>query len=438
MIYYEHGSPELELGPDALRAGLFSALEKIGSRSNVIAVPPDITRLPSQSGPLTRMAHEFYGSRLTAILPAIGTHHPMSEEQIELMYGDLPRALFQTHDWQNGLATLGRIESERIAQLSEGKLNYDWPAQLNERLVTGGHDLILSIGQVVPHEVIGMANYNKNIFVGTGGAEGIAKSHYLGAVYGMERIMGRADTPVRAVLNEASERFAGDLPVVYVLTVIEAVETDFSPNGGSGSRLVVRGLFIGDDHEVFYRASALAQQVNVFLLDRPLERVVAYMDPREYTSTWVGNKAIYRTRMAVADGGELVVIAPGVKQFGENELFDRLIAKFGYHGTEATLAAVEQDQELGSTLSAAAHLIHGSSEGRFTVRYAAGGLTSEQIAGVGFEPAEINDVLRQYDVNALHDGWNRDQNGEQFYYISNPALGLWAERSKFGEGEQNG
>ena len=438
MIYYEYGGKELELGPDELRAGLFEALEKIGSRSNVIAVPPDITRLPSQAGPLTRMAHEFYGSRLTAILPAIGTHHPMSEGQIQLMYGDLPRQLFKQHDWQNGLATLGRIESERISELSEGKLHYDWPAQVSERLVSGGHDLILSIGQVVPHEVIGMANYNKNIFVGTGGAEGIAKSHHLGAVYGMERIMGRADTPVRAVLNEASERFARDLPVVYVLTVVEAVATDFSPNGGSGSRLVVRGLFIGDDHDVFYRASALAREVNVFLLDKPLQRVVAYMDPREYTSTWVGNKAIYRTRMAVADGGELIVIAPGVKQFGENELFDRLIAEFGYHGTEATLAAVETDEELAATLSAAAHLIHGSTEGRFTVRYAAGGLTSEQIAGVGFEPAELNDVLRQYDINTMHDGWNTDENGEDFYYISNPALGLWAEESKFTQGERNG
>lgn len=438
MIYYEHGGAEIELGPDELRAGLLTALEKLGSRRNVIAVPPDITRLPSQAGPLTRMAHEFYGSRLTAILPAIGTHHPMSEEQIELMYGDLPRSLFRTHDWQNGLATLGRIERERIVELSEGKLDYDWPAQLSEQLVSGGHDLILSIGQVVPHEVIGMANYNKNIFVGTGGSEGIAKSHYLGAVYGMERIMGRADTPVRAVLNEASERFARDLPIVYVLTVVEAVATDFSPNGGTGSRLVVRGLFVGDDHDVFYRASALAREVNVFLLDKPLPRVVAYMDPREYTSTWVANKAIYRTRMAVADGGELVVIAPAVRQFGENELFDRLIAKFGYHGTEATLAAVERDEELGATLSAAAHLIHGSSEGRFRIRYAAGNLTPEQVAGVGFEPVELNDVLRQYDINTMHDGWNTDENGEEFYYISNPALGLWAERSKFGEGAQDG
>jgi len=438
MIYFARGGREIELGPDELRAGLYEALEKVGSRGRVVAVPPDITRLPSQAGPLTRFAHEFYKNRLKAIIPAIGTHHPMSEEQISLMYGDLPRELFRVHDWQNGLATLGRLPASRIEELSEGKLSYDWPAQVNESLASDEFDLILSIGQVVPHEVIGMANYNKNIFVGTGGTEGIAKSHYLGAVYGMERIMGRADTPVRAVLNEASEQFAGGLPIVYALTVVEAVPIDFSPNGGTGSRLVVRGLFIGDDHDVFYQAAALAREVNVFFVEKPLKKVVAYMDPREYTSTWVANKAIYRTRMAIADGGELVVIAPGVEQFGENDLFDRLIAKHGYRGTEATLAAVEKDPELGSTLSAAAHLIHGSSEGRFTITYASGKLRDEQITSVGFVPANLSRALTKYDINTMHDGWNTSKDGEEFYYISNPALGLWAEQHRFEEGEQNG
>jgi len=426
MMLYERGGPGVDLTESDLRTGLSTALEKLGTRRRVLAVPPDITRLPSQAGVLTRAAFDYYGRRLAGILPAIGTHHPMSEDQIGLMYGDLPRELFLVHDWQHDLATLGRIPAERIRELSEGKLDFDWPAQVDTRIAGGEYDLVLSIGQVVPHEVIGMANYNKNIFVGTGGAEGIAKSHYLGAVYGMERIMGRADSPVRAVLNEATERFASDLPIVYVLTVVEAVADEHS-----GTRLVVRGLFIGDDAACYYHAAALAREVNVFLLDEPIEKIVAYMDPREYASTWVGNKAIYRTRMALADGGELVVIAPGVKQFGENELFDRLIAKYGYRGTEATLAAVDSDEELAGALGAAAHLIHGSSEGRFRIRYAAGRLTADQIAGVGFDPADPDETLARYPVQTMRDGWNTMPDGERVFYISNPALGLWAEASRF-------
>ena len=105
------------------------------------------------------------------------------------------------HRWKENLETLGRVPADFIPEVSEGKLSFDWPAQVDRLLTRGGHDLILSIGQVVPHEVVGMAGYNKNIFIGTGGREAINKSHYLGAVYGMERMMGRADTPVRAVLD---------------------------------------------------------------------------------------------------------------------------------------------------------------------------------------------------------------------------------------------
>ena len=113
------------------------------------------------------------------------------------------------------------MPSDFICRESEGKLDYAWKAQVNKLLVEGGFDLIVSIGQAVPHEVVGMANYNKNVFVGTGGPEGINKSHFLGAVYGMERIMGRADNPVRRVYNYASDHCSDSLPpIVYVLTVV--------------------------------------------------------------------------------------------------------------------------------------------------------------------------------------------------------------------------
>src|SRR6056297_3229256 len=148
----------------------------------------------------------------------------------------------------------------------------------------------------------------QNLFVGTGGVEGINKSHYLGAVYGTERIMGRINTPVRELMNYASDHFARDLPVVYILTVV-AIEADGS--------LATKGLFIGDDRECYEKAAALAQQVNIVQVEKPLKRVVAYLDPGEYSSTWIGNKSVYRSRMAIEDGGELIVLAPGVKEFGE-------------------------------------------------------------------------------------------------------------------------
>ena len=291
-------------------------------------------------------------------------------------------------------------------------------------MVDGGFDLILSIGQVVPHEVIGMANYNKNIFIGTGGREGINRSHYLGAVYGMEQIMGRADTPVRRVLNYASEHFASALPIVYVLTVVGRKDD---------GTLAVRGLFIGDDEACFLKACELSLAVNFEVLSEPLDKVVVYLDPREYKSTWLGNKSIYRTRMAIADGGELVVLAPGLKEFGEDARIDQLIRKYGYLTTPEILEAVDRNEDLRDNLSAAAHLIHGSSENRFTITYCPGSLSRKEIESVNFNYADLNEMLQKYSPQALHDGLNTLPNGEHIFYISNPALGLWAYKGKLSD-----
>jgi nickel-dependent lactate racemase len=422
MQYFAKGSISEVLGYYELKEGLISALDKLGSRKSVLAIPPDFTRYHSGAGELTTLIYKYYNERLTDILPAVGTHFPMTEREINKMFVGVPHNLFRVHNWRHDLYTLGEVPSEFIHKVSEGKLNYSWPAQVNKLIQFGGHDLILSIGQVVPHEVVGMANYNKNVFVGAGGQGSINKSHFLGAVYGMERMMGRADTPVRKVLNYASDNFAKHLPIVYVLTVIGKDENN---------KLVVRGLFIGDDYETFKQASALSLQVNFEMLDKPLKKVVVYLDPAEFKSTWLGNKSIYRTRMAIADEGELIILAPGVKEFGEDKAIDRLIRKYGYVTTPEVLKYVAETDDLKNNLSAAAHLIHGSSEGRFKITYCPGYLTKEEIEDVNFRYAKLDKMMIRYNPEKLKDGFNTMPDGEQIFYISNPALGLWAWKEKF-------
>ncbi|WP_291859256.1 lactate racemase domain-containing protein [Marinilabilia sp.] len=424
MVYYQRGSETEALSPEDLKNALFAALEKIGTKKKVLAVPPDYTRYHSKAGELTAYAYEFYKERLTDILPALGTHSPMTEEQIRHMFPGVPQDLFRIHDWRNDIVTLGVVPGSYISEITGGRIDYDWPAQVNKMINEGGHDLILSIGQVVPHEVIGMANYNKNIFVGTGGSEGINKSHFIGAAYGMERIMGRANNPVRRVLNYASENFASHLPIIYVQTVIGRDDK---------GNLVPRGIFIGDDEEVFEMAADLSIRVNFEMVDEPLKKVVVYLDPSEFKSTWLGNKSIYRTRMALADGGELIVLAPGLKEFGEDKTIDRLIRKYGYFGTPATLKATEENQELRDNLGAAAHLIHGSSEDRFSITYCPGHLSKKEIESVNFKYADLEEMTKRYNPEKLKDGKNRMPDGEEIFYISNPAVGLWAHKDRFSD-----
>jgi nickel-dependent lactate racemase len=422
MLYFERGSPTETLTVDDLWAGMVRALDQLGPRHRVLVVPPDFTRFHSQAGRLTGFVHKYYGPALTEVLPALGTHSPMTPGQIAQMFAGVPAGLFRVHNWRTGIAALGEVPGEFVRQVSEGAMDLPWPAQLANLIWAGGHDLILSIGQVVPHEVIGLASHNKNLFIGTGGPDSINRSHFIGAAYGMERIMGRSDTPVRRILNYAGEHFTKHLPIVYVHTVV---------GRDAGGRLQVRGLYVGDDAEVFNRAAALSLQVNFEMLDEPLDKVVVYLDPAEFKSTWLGNKSIYRTRMAMADGGELIVLAPGLKEFGEDAEIDRLIRKYGYRGTPATLAAVRADPELQNNLGAAAHLIHGSSEGRFNITYCPGHLTRQQTEGVGFRHADLMAMTRRYDPSKLNDGWNTLADGERVFYISNPALGLWVCRSRF-------
>jgi nickel-dependent lactate racemase len=416
MLLYAHGAAHLELTHADLEHGLRSAFKALGKKSNVLLLPPDYTRLQSRSGELTRTAYEYYGKAVTAVMPATGTHFPMTREERAAMFAGIPDALFRDHDWRRDVVHLGEVPLDFNKCVSGGAYAASWPVQVNRLLMEGGFDLILSVGQVVPHEVTGMANYNKNILIGAGGAQSIHQSHFMGAVYGMERILGQTDTPVRRMLNHAAKKYLGRLPIVYVLSVVQAV---------SANQSVVRGLFIGDDDECFLRAAALSAAVNITYVDKPLRNVVVYLDPKIYRSTWLGNKSIYRTCLALADNARLLILAPGMRCFAEDTVLDALIRKYGYSGRAAVIRHTVENTDLKENLAAAAHLIHGSSEGRFNVRYCPGFLTPHELEGVHLGFDDLEQALSVYDPAVLKRGFNRLPSGEEVYYIDDPALGLW-------------
>ena len=424
MLYYARGSKTDNISADEVRQILGEVFGKMGQKKRVLAIPPDFTRFNSYAGQITEMVNDYYGDALTDIMPALGTHSPMTPEQIKTMFGSVPAEKFRVHDWRNDVVTVGKVPSSYVEEVSEGRLDYEMNAQVNKLLLDPSFDLILSIGQVVPHEVIGMANYTKNIFVGVGGSDFINKSHYIGACYGMERIMGRAKSPVRDVFEYARVNYLKDVPIVYVLTV-----RGKDPETGE---MITQGLFIGDDFECFQKAADLSLETNFIMLDHEIRKCIVYLDPEEFKSTWLGNKSVYRTRMALADNADLIVLAPALKEFGEDKTIDGLIRKYGYKGTPNTLKCTKENQDLQDNLGASAHLIHGSSEGRFNITYCPGaGMTREEIESVGFNYCHYDDMVARYPIDTLKDGWNTMPDGEEVYYISNPALGLWAYPERF-------
>ena len=423
-IYTGAGGVNQVIGDDELRKMIVATVEHDGLPRRMLLLPPDHTRLNSHAGEITAIIWELYSSRCEIdIMPALGTHAPMGEHELRMMFGDaIPLDRFFVHDWRNDVRFLGVVPSEYMKELSKGKLDCEVRIEVNDRLFAG-YDLILSIGQVVPHEVVGLANYTKNLMVGVGGSDIINKSHFLGAVSNMELIMGRTDTPVRRLFNYGVKKYLSDLPIVFMQTVMA--------KDASTGRMVMRGFYAGTGDEVFEAAAKLSVEANFVLLDKPLKKVVVYLDPEEFKSTWLGNKSIYRTRMAIADDGELIILAPGLKECGEDKENDRLIRKYGYHGTPYTLKMVNENEELRNSLGAAAHLIHGSSEGRFRIIYCPGpNFSADEVRSIGFEYGDLDAMLKKYPIDRLKDGFNTVEN-EEIFYISNPALGLWALRSNF-------
>jgi len=424
MDNFVYAKDEMGLSHEEIRAALLSAIEG-RELKNVLIIPPDFTRFHSNAGYITNVYYHALTERgcNVDILPALGTHVPVTEDEARLMFGDVPYEKFIAHNWRTDVVKLGEVPADYLEDITEGLWLSPVSVEVNRLIMDEKYDLIISPGQVVPHEVIGMANHSKNLFVGTGGSDMINKSHMVGAVYGMERMMGKDHTPVRKLFDYGMEHFLNKRPILFVLTVCTA----------PGGNIRTHGLFIGEDRKCLEAAIELAQEKNIDFVDTGIKKCVVYLDPGEFKSTWLGNKSVYRTRMAIADGGELLVLAPGVERFGEDAQVDKLIRKYGYKGRLNTLEQFEkpENQDLRDNMGAAAHLIHGSSDGRFTITYAVKNITKEEIESVGFCAADYDEAAKRYDPEKLNYGYNTLPDGEEIYFIPNPALGLWINREKF-------
>jgi nickel-dependent lactate racemase len=388
----------------------------------VLLLPPDLTRAHSGAGKITETIYKALAAHCDVhVIPTLGQHIPHSAEQNRWMFGEIPNERIHVHDWINGVARVGTIPAHLVEQSTGGLADREIPVDLNTSLMRESWDLIINIGHVVPHEVLGFANHNKNYFIGLGGKETICTSHMAAAIYGIENNLGKLITPLRSCFNWAENEFLGRLPDVYFQVVMKR-----SPN----NRLVTCGVYAGDDLETYLMAARASRKENITIVKKPIKKIVAVMQEDEFHSTWVANKAVYRTRMALADGGELLIIAPGLRRFGEQDAVDVLIRKYGYRGTPNTLQKYKENSDLQALAHAAAHLIHGSSEGRFTISYAPGHLSKKEIEQVGYGYVALEDALKRYPPGQVKEGWNVMPDGEEIFFISTPSSGLWATQER--------
>ncbi|MPV38534.1 lactate racemase domain-containing protein [Georgenia subflava] len=417
--------PEIE---EMVQRTLDEAKERLGiaELKRVLLLPPDITRAHSGSGWITERFYQLLddAGAEVHVIPTLGQHVPHTPEDNRWMFGSIPEERIHAHDWKGGVTNVGTVPAEYVKEMTGGAVDWEMPVDLNTMTVTEQWDLIVHVGHVVPHEVLGFANHNKNYFIGLGGKRLIGSSHMASAVYGIENNLGNLVTPVRACFNYAEDHFLADLPDVYFQVVM-----DYDDD----AKLAHTGVYVGDDLETYLAAARASGEQNFTTFDEPVKKIVAVMQEDEFRATWVANKAVYRTRMAMADGGELLVIAPGVERFGEQPEVDALIRKYGYISKDEVLELYKTEADMQDIPHGTAHLVHGSSEGRFTITYAPGKLSKEEIESVGYQYMDLQDALRRYDPAVMKDGWNTMDDGEEVFYISTPSAGLWSTKEKLAQ-----
>jgi nickel-dependent lactate racemase len=408
---------------ELMRQAVAEARKKLAAQpKRVLLLPPDITRMHSGAGKLTEIFYNLLKDEAEIhVIPTLGQHVPHTPAENRQMFGSIPNERIHAHDWRGGCVEVGQLSGRFVDETTQGAADWPFPIGLNRMLMNEPWDWIINIGHVVPHEVLGFANHNKNYFIGLASKDLICASHMAAASCGIENNLGNLVTPVRACFNRAEDEFLGKLPDFYVQVVLARNQND---------KLVHTGVYIGDDLETYLDAARQSRDENITVFDEPVQKIVCVMQGDEFFSTWVANKAVYRTRMALADRGDLIIIAPGLKRFGEQPEVDAFIRKYGYVGTPRVMELYRQNADMQDLAHATAHLIHGSSEGRFNITYAPGHLTQQEIEGVNFRYADIKAMIARYQPDQRKQGWNTTADGERFYFIPTPSAGLWATREK--------
>ncbi len=396
-------------------------------KNRILIIAPNFTLINSVGGEITQILYSFLkDNSIIDIIPASGMHQPLSKENRIKNYGKIPEQVFKIHNWRDSVKNIGQISSEDIKELSNDVLDYTIDVDINQNLLNKEYDHIISIGQVYPHETAGFSNGVKNILYGLGGSDFINKTHFLSAVVGIDNIIGQTQNPIQNLFKYASDSFLKERVKIHYISYV------ISTNINAESFL--QGLFFGDAENysrIFSKASKLSYNNNINVISDPLKNILVFLDPQNYSSTWRGNEAIYRTRRALENNGNLVIIAPGLTNFIEDPTLDDLIRKFGYLGKEAILEKVNKSKLLQENLSLAAHLIQGSSENKFKITYCTKNLSENDFRTVNYNWMNLEGAIKYYQIKKLKRGLNILPDGNEIFYITNPSINLWIARKKF-------
>jgi nickel-dependent lactate racemase len=305
-----------------VRETIVSACEAIKpTGKRILAIIPDHTR----TCPLPMFLRELYDvvgrqAKKLDFLVALGTHPPMSNDQIDHLLGVQPGQRSEVfpnvdvfnHHWKdpNALRHIGTLPAGKIAEISEGRFSMDVEVTVNKLVFD--YDAVVIVGPVFPHEVVGFSGGCKYFFPGVSGPELLNFFHWLGAVITNPKIIGTKYTPVRAVVDAAGDMIGTD-KFAFCMVV-------------RGEELA--GLYFGTPKVAWSAAADLSDKIHVQYVDKPFKSVLSRA-PKMYDDIWTGGKCMYKLECVVADGGELIIYAPHITEI--SVAHGQLIQEIGYH-----------------------------------------------------------------------------------------------------------
>ena len=353
------GSPEGDLSRTDLRAILEQSLLRVAPGARVLSIIPDKTR-DDNTDILFPIATEILQARQISQFDALvaqGTHVPMTDEEKRSKIGANENSVpglghVYDHQWNvpEELVTIGELSAARVTELTGGLITKAVPVNLNRRLGPGVYDTVLIFSATVPHEVAGFAGGAKYLFPGVAGPDLTHATHWLGALAGIENVIGRVETPTRHMIEAAADFVAAQ--IITLNSVITREEDN---------RLRTHALFAGDFRGAFRRAAEVSREIHIKYTGRKYQRVVALLD-EHYDELWVGGKASYKLGGIIEAGGELIIYAPHLRSISETH--GRLIEKYGYAPLDRVREMVALSTELQNNLAVAAHLAHVSYAGQ--------------------------------------------------------------------------
>ena len=341
------GSAHSSLDNTELRKIVENAIDDIQSNARVLAIIPDASR-DDNTHILFPFADEFLRSKGFAKFDALvaqGTHPPISDNQKLEKIGlqNFTGNIFN-HEWNNpeNLTRIGGFSSEEVSEMTTGAFARAVDLAVNKLILD--YDLILVFGATVPHEVAGFSGGAKYFFPGISGADLTNATHWIGALAGIENIIGQIETPTRFLIEKAADFIQAE--IINFTSVVSR---------NNQNLLQTHALFAGDFREIFRKSAAISRQIHIKFVDKKFKKVLAILD-EHYTELWTGGKASYKLGGIIEDGGELVIYAPHLTRISETH--GAFIEKYGYAPIEKIKELAANSEELQKNLCVAAHLAH--------------------------------------------------------------------------------